>query len=151
MVLSPALCSFLTHMLISTLCCSVLSRSVVSNSLWPHGLQPARLLQARILEWVSMPSSRGSSQARSPAFQEDSLLSEPPGKSDQYSIKYLREALHSSSEVFLCMHLISTLWTPVALISLDSDLHLFNSRILLPNFCVLPPCTMTWMHSTSSK
>ena len=48
----------------------VLSRSVVSDSLWPHGLQPTRLLcpwgclQARILEWVVMPSSRGSSQPR---------------------------------------------------------------------------------------
>ena len=38
------------------------------------------ILQARILEWVSMPSSRGSSQPRSPMFQADSLLCEPPGK-----------------------------------------------------------------------
>ena len=35
----------------------------------PHGLQPTRLLcpwdsQARILEWVAMPSFRGSSQPR---------------------------------------------------------------------------------------
>ena len=38
------------------------------------------ILQARILEWVAMPSSRGSSQPRSPALQVDSLPSEPPGK-----------------------------------------------------------------------
>ena len=44
------------------------------------------ILQARILEWVAMPSSRGSSQPmawikpRSPALQADSLASEPPGK-----------------------------------------------------------------------
>ena len=42
------------------------------------------ILQARILEWVAMPSSRGSSQPRdqtlSPALQADSSLSEPPGK-----------------------------------------------------------------------
>ena len=42
------------------------------------------ILQARILEWVAMPSSRGSSQPgikpRSPTLQMDSLLSEPPGK-----------------------------------------------------------------------
>ena len=42
------------------------------------------ILQARILEWVAMPSSRGTSQPRnqtqSPALQADSLLSEPPGK-----------------------------------------------------------------------
>ena len=41
--------------------------------------------QARILEWVAMPSSMGSSQprdrTRSLALQEDSLPSEPPGKS----------------------------------------------------------------------
>ena len=42
------------------------------------------ILQARILEWVAMPSSRGSSQPRdgprSPTLQVDSLPSEPPGK-----------------------------------------------------------------------
>ena len=45
----------------------VLSRSVVSDSLWPHGLQPARshgILLSRILEWVAMPSSRGSCRPR---------------------------------------------------------------------------------------
>ena len=42
------------------------------------------ILQARILEWVAMPSSRGSSvpgiEPRSPALQAETLLSEPPGK-----------------------------------------------------------------------
>ena len=42
------------------------------------------ILQARILEWVAMPSSRGSSKpkdrTRSPTLQADSLQSEPPGK-----------------------------------------------------------------------
>ena len=39
-------------------------------TLWPHGLQPARLFcpwgfsRQRILEWIAMPSSRRSSQAR---------------------------------------------------------------------------------------
>ena len=51
------------------------------NSLRPLGaLQdplPMGVFQARILEWVAMPSSRGSSQPRSPALQADSLLSEP--------------------------------------------------------------------------
>ena len=46
------------------------------------------LLQARILEWVAMPSSRGSSQPRikpaSPAVQVDSLPTEPPGKPTLY-------------------------------------------------------------------
>ena len=38
------------------------------------------ILEARTLEWVAMPSSRMSSQPRSPALQADSLPSEPPGK-----------------------------------------------------------------------
>ena len=38
------------------------------------------VLQARILEWFAMPSSRGSSQPRSPALRVDSLSPEPPGK-----------------------------------------------------------------------
>ena len=50
-------------------CCAVLSRSVVSDSVtpWTAARQsPLSLgiLQARILEWVAMPSSRGSSQLR---------------------------------------------------------------------------------------
>ena len=50
----------------------------------PTLCDPARLsmgiLQARILEWVVMPSSRGSSQPRSLSLQADSLPSEPPGE-----------------------------------------------------------------------
>ena len=42
------------------------------------------ILQARILEWVAIPFSRGSScsgtESRSPAWQADSLPTEPPGK-----------------------------------------------------------------------
>ena len=37
------------------------------------------ILQARICEWVAMPSSRRSSQPRSPALQVDSLPCEPQG------------------------------------------------------------------------
>ena len=46
----------------------------------PPGSSVHGILQARILEWVAMPSSRGSSRPRSPALQADSLPSEPPGK-----------------------------------------------------------------------
>ena len=46
------------------------------------------ILQARILEWVAVPSSRGSSQSRdwtqSPTLQVDSLPAEPPGKPKKY-------------------------------------------------------------------
>ena len=73
------------------LCSAVLGRSVVTDFLRPHVLYVAcqaplsmEILQARILEWVAMPSSRGSSQPgiepRSPTLQADSLPSEPPGK-----------------------------------------------------------------------
>ena len=48
------------------------------------------ILQARILEWVAIPFSRGSSNSRieprTPAFQADSLLSEPPGKPTYFLI-----------------------------------------------------------------
>ena len=68
---------------------TVFSRSVMSDSvmLWTIACQAPtsmRILQAKMLEWVAMPSSRGSSQPRDPtqslALHEDSLLSEPPGK-----------------------------------------------------------------------
>ena len=42
--------------------------------------------QARIQEWVALPFSRGSFQPRSPALQEDSLPSEPPGKVLAYEL-----------------------------------------------------------------
>ena len=49
--------------------CAVLDHSVVSNSVtpWTVACQSPLfmgILQARILEWVAMPSSRGSSQPR---------------------------------------------------------------------------------------
>ena len=64
------------------------------------------ILQASILEWVAMPSSRGSSQHRdraqvSPTLQLDSLLSEPQRKphhlwiyADLVFFKYLFIWLH---------------------------------------------------------
>ena len=67
--------------------CSV--TSVMPNSLQPHELEPNRLLcpwhsPARTLQWVAMPSCRGSSQPRDrncipPALQVDFLPTEPPG------------------------------------------------------------------------
>ena len=51
------------------LCCAVLSHSVVPDSAapWTATCQAPLsmgILQARILEWIAMPSSRGSSQLR---------------------------------------------------------------------------------------
>ena len=61
--------------------------AVVSDSLWTVARQAplsVGILQARILEWVAMPSSRGSSQPRDrtqvSALQADSLPAELPGK-----------------------------------------------------------------------
>ena len=73
------------------MCCAVqyYMFSVVSDSATPWTVahkapMSMGFLQVRILEWVAMPSSRGSSQprikSRSPALQVDSLPSEPPGK-----------------------------------------------------------------------
>ena len=72
----------------------VLSHVRFFATLWTVAFQAplsTGILQARILEWVAMPSSRGSSQPRdlsnpgielrSPTLQLDSLPSEPPGKS----------------------------------------------------------------------
>ena len=70
---------------------SVLSHRVMSDSvtLWTAVCQaplPMGILQARILEWVAMPSCRASLpnsriEPRCSTLQEDSLPSEPPGKS----------------------------------------------------------------------
>ena len=50
----------------------------------PPGSSLHGILQAKLLEWVAMPSSRGSSwpgdKSVSPGLQTYSLLSEPPGK-----------------------------------------------------------------------
>ena len=69
---------------------NVLSRSVMSDSLPPHGLQPARVLCpwgfSRQGYWIGVPcpppgdSPDPGIASRSPALQEDSLPSEPPGK-----------------------------------------------------------------------
>ena len=48
------------------------------------------ILQARIVDWVAMPSSRGSSQPRDQTkvscMQMDSLPSEPPGKPENTGV-----------------------------------------------------------------
>ena len=67
----------------------VLSCSAVSNSATPWTVAHQAplsmgILEARILEWVAMPTSRGSSQTRdqtqASALHVDSLPSEPPRK-----------------------------------------------------------------------
>ena len=55
-LMSNIMCAVLSHSVVSTLC-SAIDWSPPCSSV--HGI-----LQARILEWVAMPSSRGSSQPR---------------------------------------------------------------------------------------
>ena len=68
----------------------MLSCSVESDSLWPHAVHQAPLsmgiFQARILEWVAMPSSRGSSPPRDQTYVSCGsciagrfFTTEPPG------------------------------------------------------------------------
>ena len=81
-------------------CCAVVSRSVTSDSLRHHGMYDirctvsyehrqaplsVRILQARILEWVAMPSSRGSFHPRDETQVSRTagrffIPSKPPGK-----------------------------------------------------------------------
>ena len=67
----------------------MLSHSGLSDSVTPwtvvhQAALSMGILHARILEWVAVPSSRGSSNPRdrslSPELQADSLPSESPGK-----------------------------------------------------------------------
>ena len=84
--------------------------SVAFNSLQSHGLEPATgssvhgILQARILEWVAMPSSKGSSQPRDRTRvsyvpwigREGSLALVPSGKPrwmDKENVVYLYNAI----------------------------------------------------------
>ena len=75
--------------------------------------------QTRILEWVAIPSSRGSFQPRDQtqvsALQADSLLSEPPGKPSFFIWTGVKKSeLHLVTDINLC--LIMAKWTPISLI-----------------------------------
>ena len=93
------ICFFLSsqkcHLAWFLLLCAAFSHSGVSNSLQPQwavahqGPLSMGILQTRILEWVAMPSSRGSSQPRDRtsvfSLQVDSLPSEPLEKLEHWS------------------------------------------------------------------
>ena len=80
----------------------------MSDSLRPYGV-----LQARILEWVAMPSSRGSFRPRikptppaSPALQVDSLLLShqgSPGKQTDLKKMYLKTEAGLGLRVDACL------------------------------------------------
>ena len=107
-----------------SLCCVVLSRfnptlcSHVNCS--PPGSSVHGILQARILEWVAMPSSRGSSQSRDWACGSCTpgriFTSEPLGK----------------PKIQLKRHLLETTFPH------PSDRHSFShSQNLVPHFSVI--------------
>ena len=90
--------------------CAMLSHVQLFVTPWTVAHQAALsmgILQARILEWVAMPSSRGSSQPRdrtqSPTLQVDSLQSEPPRKPFELC-NYLQ--VTQLSDLF-CFHILS--------------------------------------------
>ena len=104
------------------LCCAVLSRSVVSDSLWPHEPQPTRLP----CPWGFSRQEYGSAlpcpplgdlpnpdiKPRSPALQEDSLLTEPPEEPKNTGVGslsllqeiFLTQELNQS--LLLCRHIV---------------------------------------------
>ena len=107
----------------------VLSHSVVSDSLWFHGLEPARflsvqgILQTRILEWMAMPSSRGSSQPR-----DLTQVSCTAGRLFTiWATRETHEYQSGSVQLFSCVLLFVTLWTAVC----QASESITNSESLL--------------------
>ena len=91
----------------------------------PPGSSVHGILQARILEWVAMPSSRGSSLPRDPTrvscllhWQEGSLPLTPPGKI--FEISQLVDLLS-------CVRLFEIPWTAAH----QASLSITNSQSLL--------------------
>ena len=78
--------------------CDPMNCSLPGSSI--HGI-----LQAGILEWVAMPSSRGSSQPgikpASPALQADSLLPEPSLKLIIYICTYIYMYIHTHTHIYI--------------------------------------------------
>ena len=79
-VLVLSMCPICVCVLIAQLCPTLCDPMDCS----PPGPSVHGVLQARILEWVAIPSSRGSPQPEiesgSPTLKADPFQSEPPGK-----------------------------------------------------------------------
>ena len=94
--ISPGILSVLLNAVTASLkavssTCAVFSHSVVSDSATPWTIAHQvplfmEILQARTLEWVAMPSSRGSNQRRHQVHPTAGgfFTIEPPGKSIWY-------------------------------------------------------------------
>ena len=84
----------------------------------PPGSSAHGILQARTLEWVSVPSSRGSFWSRSPKLKADSLLSEPPRNA--YISQLFIYQPHSNHSVPSILHYLfmafTTIWNFISYI-----------------------------------
>ena len=96
------------------------------------------ILQARILEWVAIPFSRRPSwpgmELGSPAWQADSLLSEPWGK----PMTNLHSILKSRDISFLTkVHLVKAMVFPVVMYGCESwTIKLSTEELMLSNYGV---------------
>ena len=88
-------------------------------------------LQTRILEWIAIPSSRDlpnpGIEPGSPTLQDDSLLSEPPGKSN----------IHLSSQTSVSVGSRSSHVQGSIAAGLTTDLHMQQNY--LPKSPAFPP------------
>ena len=131
---------------------AALSHSIVSDSLWPqwtvahHAPLSMGILQARILEWVAMPSSKGSSQPR-----DQTLVSCIAG--EFFTLWVRREACVKLNWILFCCYICNIFvhsficwWTLGLLLYLLAFVnmllwtwvykYLFESLLLIVFWCV---------------
>ena len=98
------------------------SLTFLSDSLQPHDCNPPGssvhgILQARILQWVAISFSRGSStpgtEPGSPAFQADSLLSEPSGKPHYILYILLYYTVYVDTTFYVCVCVCIYIYTHI--------------------------------------
>ena len=109
----------------------------------PPGSSVHGILQIRILEWVAVPSFRGSSQARDwthvSSITGGFFTTEPPGKPPYYYSMYHPAILNESQDTSQCSpepHLRNTGWA--LSIDLATEKHMV-SLDSLPSLCVPAP------------
>ena len=115
------------------------------------------ILHTRILEWVAMPSSRGSSQPRDPTIKEDSLPLTPPGKPQ---VQFSHSVVSDSATPWTAAHQASLSITnsrsllklmSIELVMPSNHLILCRPLLLLPSifpsirvFSSESDCCITW-------
>ena len=145
---------------------------VMFDSLWPHGLQPARLLCpwgfSRQEYWSGLPCPpprdliNPGMEPRFPAFQADSLQSEPPGKLS-LSI-YIHTHTHTHIYIYTHIHTYLCIMTLNVYTHIDTDwtyiymwvyicVRVFVCVCVCVGVCVcVCVCdSMGWLNSLSTK